>query len=301
MSAFVNLVCKFLAGYLGLTMALYLASLALPRAGFLARLLAAYMTLVVCAVFNIVAAVVLSLSGHQDISQWLAARSFHHLMRWTIGVDFVIDDPNKLLATLRPAVFVGNHQTELDVLMLGAMFPKYCSVTAKADLKHMPFLGWFMRLSGTIFIDRKNAKGAREAMHGAAHEIRSRRQSVYIFPEGTRSYAREPALLPFKKGAFHLAIQAGVPIVPCVVANYSHILYIKDMVFRSGTVPVKVLDPIPTEGLGPADVDDLARRTYDIMLNEYVALSAKVRGQPMPVPASPSKAATSSAVDTASR
>jgi lysophosphatidate acyltransferase len=76
-------------------------------------------------------------------------------------------------------------------------------------------------------------------MRGAAEEIKSKRQSVYMFPEGTRSYTKEPTLLPFKKGAFHLAVQAQVPIVPCVVANYSHVLWIKGMVFNSGAVPVK--------------------------------------------------------------
>ena len=96
-----------------------------------------------------------------------------------------------------------------------------------------------MILSGSIFIDRQNSKDARSAMQGAASEIQSKKQSVYMFPEGTRSYTKEPTLLPFKKGAFHLAVQAGVPIVPCVVANYSNVLYVKEWVFRSGNIPVK--------------------------------------------------------------
>lgn len=239
MSAIVLFLAKLLAGYLAVTAFFFMLSVAVPRAGFVARVLAAYITLVFTAIVNITASVVLSLAGQQNISQWVGARIFHESMRRTIGVSFTIDDPRNLLTTVRPAVFVGNHQTELDVVMLGAMFPKYCSVTAKSDLKHVPFLGWFMHASGTIFIDRRNSKGAREAMQGAAQEIRAKRQSVYIFPEGTRSYAKDPVLLPFKKGAFHLAVQAGVPIIPCVVANYSHIFSLKDMVFNPGTVPVK--------------------------------------------------------------
>ncbi|KAM4057131.1 acyltransferase domain-containing protein [Hirsutella rhossiliensis] len=296
MAALIVVLAKLLFGYLAVTAFFFMLSVAVPRAGFVARVLAAYVTLVFTAIVNIIASVVLRLAGQQNISQWVGARIFHESMRRTIGVSFTIDDPGNLLATVRPAVFVGNHQTELDVVMLGAMFPKYCSVTAKSDLKHVPFLGWFMHASGTIFIDRKNSKGAREAMQGAAQEMRAKRQSVYIFPEGTRSYAKDPVLLPFKKGAFHLAIQAGVPIIPCVVANYSHIFSLKDMVFKSGTVPVKVLDPIPTDGLTAADVDDLARRTRDIMLDEYVALSAKVKGQPMPMPASTADAAASKVI-----
>jgi lysophosphatidate acyltransferase len=98
-----------------------------------------------------------------------------------------------------------------------------------------------MALSGSVFIDRANTKDARQAMAGAAQEMQTKKQSVYMFPEGTRSYSKEPMLLPFKKGAFHLAVQAQVPIVPCVVANYSHILWVKGMDFKSGRIPVKGL------------------------------------------------------------
>ncbi|PNY23247.1 1-acyl-sn-glycerol-3-phosphate acyltransferase [Tolypocladium capitatum] len=301
MSAILGYLAKFFVAYFGLTAFFYMLSLAVPRAGFVARVLAAYITLAACALFGALASVVLTLVGYQQISQWVVARSFKYAMRCTTGIVFTVDDPGRVLATTRPAVFIGNHQTELDVLMLGAMFPKYCSVTAKSDLKHLPFLGWFMRLSGAIFIDRRSSKDAREAMLGAAHEIRVKHQSVYMFPEGTRSYTKEPTLLPFKKGAFHLAVQAGVPIVPCVVANYSHVLYLKNMVFKSGAIPIKVLDPIPTTGLTTADVDKLARETREVMLKELVALSAKARGEPIPVPASvdgTSSVMTNSGIDT---
>ncbi|PFH63138.1 hypothetical protein XA68_17782 [Ophiocordyceps unilateralis] len=287
MANLLGLVTKLLVANIGLVMALYLVSPLVPMAGFAARVLAGYLSLAFCGFFGTVASIVMTIAGYQHNAQWLTARSFQLVMRCSTGVSFVVDDPRRTLDKVRPAVFVGNHQTELDVLMLGAMFPKRCSVTAKSALKHVPFLGWFMRLSGTIFIDRGNAKGAREAMRGAAQEIRDRRQSVYMFPEGTRSYAEDPILLPFKKGAFHLAIQAGVPIVPCVVANYSHILSPKNLVFTSGTIPVKVLDPIPTEGLDASDVDELTRRTYEVMLKEYTLLSAEAKGRPIPMPASP--------------
>lgn len=76
-------------------------------------------------------------------------------------------------------------------------------------------------------------------MAGAANEMQKYKQSVYMFPEGTRSYYLEPGFLPFKKGAFHLAVQAKVPIVPVVVANYANVFSLKTWTFRSGTIPVK--------------------------------------------------------------
>ncbi|KAK4079335.1 1-acyl-sn-glycerol-3-phosphate acyltransferase [Trichoderma simmonsii] len=286
MVLFLGAIAKFLVGYTALTISFYMLSFVVPKAAFVARVLAAYMTLIACALYGVIASIVLTILGKQQIAQWTVARAFHYSMQLTTGVEFVIDDPDNVLNTTRPAVFIGNHQTELDVLMLGAIFPKYCSVTAKAQLKKVPFLGWFMSLSGTIFIDRKNSKDARSAMDGAATEIKTKRQSVYMFPEGTRSYTKEPALLPYKKGAFHLAVQSGVPIVPVVVANYSHILYIKGLVFNSGKIPIKVLRPIPTTNLTSADVDELTQSTRELMLKELISLTEKARGRPIAVPSS---------------
>ncbi|KAI5863115.1 acyltransferase-domain-containing protein [Durotheca rogersii] len=279
-----SVVAYFLGGYTALVLALYMLATVVPSAEFVGRTLAAYISMIICAIYGVLASIVLRILGREQIAQWTTGRAFKHVMALTTGVAFEIDDPKEHLETVRPAVFVGNHQTELDVLMLGTLFPKYCSVTAKKSLKSIPLLGWFMALSGTVFIDRKNTRDARDAMTGAAKEIQQRKQSVYMFPEGTRSYLKEPGLLPFKKGAFHLAVQAGVPIVPVVVANYSYVLYIKNRVFRSGKIPVKVLDPIPTAGLTAEDVDELTRTTRELMLKELVALSQKARNRPFAVP-----------------
>jgi lysophosphatidate acyltransferase len=230
----------FLGGYTALTIAFYMLSLVVPKAAFVARLLAAYMSLLICAFAGVLISIFHRVTrGTAQSAQHATGRAFALLMELTTGVRFDVIDPKNHLDNVRPAVFVGNHQTELDVLMLGSMFPRNCGVTAKKSLKRMPFLGWFMTLSGTVFIDRKNTKDARQAMAGAAEVMQKQEQSVYMFPEGTRSYSREPMLLPFKKGAFHLAVQAQVPIVPCVVANYSHILWVKGLDFKSGRIPVK--------------------------------------------------------------
>ncbi|KAK7940924.1 acyltransferase [Apiospora aurea] len=259
----------FIVGQVALTLVLYMASFVVPKAAFAARSLAAYMALVVTASCGVIISIAMRLAGSGQSAQWATGRVFKFLMAAATGITFEIEDPDKHLDTVRPAVFVGNHQTELD-----------------KSLKSWPFLGWFMALSGTVFIDRKNSTDARAAMAKAATEMKQLKQSVYMFPEGTRSYSKEPTLLPFKKGAFHLAVQAGVPIVPVVVANYSHVLYVKSFIFNSGKVPVKVLDPIPTTGLTAADVDELTRSTREVMLQELVALSSKAQKRPMPVPSS---------------
>ncbi|KAJ6263300.1 1-acyl-sn-glycerol-3-phosphate acyltransferase [Drechslerella dactyloides] len=149
-----------------------------------------------------------------------------------------------------------------------------CCVSAKSSLKHVPFLGWFMTLSGTVFIDRANRQSALSTFDKAAAEMKSRRQSVWIFPEGTRSYATTPMLLPFKKGAFHLAVQAQVPIVPVVVQNYSHVLNVKARTFESGTVKIKVLPAVSTAGMTGTkqEIDGLVERVRTSMLVELEAM-----------------------------
>lgn len=169
--------------------------------------------------------------------------------------------------------------SELDVLILGCIFPKYTSVTAKKSLRLLPFLGQFMSLSKTVFIDRANRASALSAFDSAAKTMQAEKQSVFIFPEGTRSYAETPMLLPFKKGAFHLAVQAQVDIVPVVSSNYTHVLNVKKRWFRGGVVPVSVLKPIPTKGLEAKDVDALCTKVRDLMLEELLRLDVEIKGK----------------------
>ena len=134
-----------------------------------------------------------------------------------------------------------------------------------------------MALSKTVFIERSSRTQAFAAFDKAATQMQSERQSVYIFPEGTRSYYDHPDLLQFKKGAFHLAIQAQVPVVPIVVGNYSNILNMKRKIFRAGKIPARVLEPISTKGKQKEDVDALLQEVREKMMNELKALTERAR------------------------
>ncbi|KAK4942914.1 1-acylglycerol-3-phosphate O-acyltransferase [Elasticomyces elasticus] len=269
----------FLVGYIATAAMFFGLYTYLPNPprilGFIARTMSAYLSLIVCAAYGTIASAILKPLGLEyAYGQWTTAKAFKYLGMYTMGVKFdILDNGVEILNSNRPAVFIVNHQTELDILLLGWIWPQYCSVTAKKSLRNVPFLGWFMTLSGTVFIDRVDRSQAMKAFKGAATAMKVKRQSVLIFPEGTRSYSAEPMLLPFKKGAFHLAVQAGVPIVPVVAENYSYVLNVKARRFNSGTIRVKVLDPIPTKGLSPADVDNLTRDTREKMLNAITAMA----------------------------
>ncbi|EMC93725.1 hypothetical protein BAUCODRAFT_149983 [Baudoinia panamericana UAMH 10762] len=244
---------------------------------FFGRTIAFFIALLICATYGTIASACLNVAGYGGLGQWATAQSFKWTMLLFTNVAFEIDDPRNYLNKTRPAVFVGNHQTELDILFLAHIWPKYCSVTAKKSLKYIPFLGWFMSLSRTVFIERTSREQAVAAFAKAAQQMHEHKQSVYIFPEGTRSYYDHPDMLPFKKGAFHLAVQAQVPIVPVVSANYSAVLNFKKRIFRQGRISVKVLEPVPTKGKTKEDVDALLEEVREKMLAELKKLTSHAR------------------------
>lgn len=252
-------------------------ALKMPALTFHARSLASIIAMLLAAGYGVFASAFLSLFGKGGMGQWTTGRAFKWWMLLFTGVWFDVQDPEDYLSKTRPAVFVGNHQTELDVLMLGHIFPRWCSVTAKKSLSKVPVLGWFMLLSKTVFIERKSREQALQAFDNAAKQMRDERQSVFIFPEGTRSYYDKPDMLAFKKGAFHLAVQAQVPIVPIVVANYSEVLDVRRKVFVPGSVPVRVLRPIETKGKTKEDVDDLLKEVRDVMMEALVEVTKIAR------------------------
>jgi putative phosphoserine phosphatase/1-acylglycerol-3-phosphate O-acyltransferase len=114
----------------------------------------------------------------------------------------------------------------------------------KKEIKSMPLIGKTLELAGTIFIDRENSASAIEAMKPLVDAMRNQGKSVAIAPEGTRSIT--PRLASFKKGPFHLAMQAGVPVVPVVIHNSGDVAPKGDFVFRPATVEVDVLPPVDT-------------------------------------------------------
>ena len=118
-----------------------------------------------------------------------------------------------------------------------SIFPLKASIMAKKELQWMPLLGQFLTASGAVFVDRGNNAKAVRSLAAAGEAMRERGTSLWLFPEGTRSMRQYHDMLPFKKGAFHLAVQAGVPIVPVVCENYWRI-YRKD-VFDEGLLKIK--------------------------------------------------------------
>lgn len=161
----------------------------------------------------------------------------------------------------RPYVVVSNHESFADILLISHL-PWEMKWLSKAELFRIPVLGWMMSLAGDIPIRRGVGPSALEAIEQCKVVLR-RHVSVMIFPEGTRSATGR--MLPFKDGAFRLAIEAGVPVLPLVVAGTGTALPKKGWKMGRATAEVRVLEPVPTEGLAPADAAGLRRRVRNLI------------------------------------
>jgi len=156
-----------------------------------------------------------------------------------------------------PCLFASNHQSLLDIPALFLVLPGNARFLAKESLFRIPVLGWAMTASGCIPIDRGNRARAVRSLREAAARVRAGR-SVVFFPEGTRS--REGKLAPFKKGGFHLAREAQVPVVPVAVSGSYRILRPGSLQVRPGPLRVRLAPPL--DPARHATVEDLSAATY---------------------------------------
>jgi 1-acyl-sn-glycerol-3-phosphate acyltransferase len=156
----------------------------------------------------------------------------------------------------RPYLFVANHKSMADVFLL-PLLPWEMKFLSKESVFRIPLLGWQMRVSGDIPLLRGDRASARHAIEEMRERLQ-RRLSVVVFPEGTRS--PDGSIAPFREGAFRLAIELGVDVVPLAVAGTEHTLPKHSLVFRPTSASVTVLPPVPVAGLTAEDAPRLAER-----------------------------------------
>jgi len=183
------------------------------------------------------------------------------------GIELRVEGEENLWAE-RPAVFLFNHQSAIDALLVAKLIRRDVVGIAKKELRDHPLLGPIFALAGTVFIDRFDRAKAIRALEPAVEALR-KGLSIAIAPEGTRSPGRR--LGPFKKGAFHVARAAGAPIVPIVLRNAHDLLPKHAWFVRPGVVEVVVHPPISTQGWKPkqldariAELEELYRATLEL-------------------------------------
>ena len=206
--------------------------------------------------------IVAALLGAED----RAGSVFDRTLRWwasvlirAAGVELVVHGREH--AEGAPHIFVANHGSWCDIPALGTILTRFKFV-AKAELARVPLFGAAVRAIGSVYIDRGNRSSSVESLRVAAEKIHGG-ASVVIFAEGTRGTGYP--LRPFKKGAFVLAINAQVPVVPVVIHGAIDVLPRGGFGVRAGRVNVHFLEPVPADGLSYEDRNALAEEVRNRM------------------------------------
>ncbi|MFT6266295.1 MAG: 1-acyl-sn-glycerol-3-phosphate acyltransferase [Oleiphilaceae bacterium] len=190
----------------------------------------------------------------------LAARTFSWFGTKILGIKVQLQG-TEFFKDMPPSVVVANHQDNLDLIICGAVIPKRTVSVGKRSLLLLPGFGLIYWLAGNVLIDRSNKKNSNSTLDTTTEALTKGNRSIWMFAEGTRNQGKN--ILPFKKGAFRMAIEAGVPIVLICVQSYSGKLSLNKL--NSGTVNIKVLEPISTKGLTLDDSKQLMDECWQKM------------------------------------
>jgi 1-acyl-sn-glycerol-3-phosphate acyltransferase len=188
------------------------------------------------------------------------ARTWARLILLTTGVSVTVEG----LEHVQPNgsyVFVSNHQSHYDTAVLFASLPHQLRIIAKESLGSFPFVGWHLRRTGHMLVDRRRPD--RTAIFEWAQRLLSRGLSLIVYPEGTRS--RDGQLQRFKPGSFQIALQAGLPVVPISISGTNHVLRKGELAARPGAVRLVIHPPIETRGLEAADPREFSERVRQII------------------------------------
>jgi 1-acyl-sn-glycerol-3-phosphate acyltransferase len=188
------------------------------------------------------------------------ARTWARLILLTTGVSVRVEG----LDRVRPGgsyVFVSNHQSHFDTAVLFATLPHQLRIIAKDSLGSFPFLGWHLRRTGHILVDRRRPNPT--AILGWAERLLTQGLSLMVYPEGTRS--EDGVVQRFKPGSFLIALQSGLPIVPLSIVGTRQIMRKGELTARPGIVRLVLHEPIATEGLTGTDPRTFGERVRQIV------------------------------------
>ncbi|XP_012215795.1 1-acyl-sn-glycerol-3-phosphate acyltransferase alpha-like isoform X3 [Linepithema humile] len=190
-----------------------------------------------------------------------------------IGINFHFRGKENIVQDSGCVVLI-NHQSSLDLCVLGKLWLAMdnCSVVSKKEILYLGPFGLACWLWGTVFIDRRKAEESCRIINATSESIRLSKRRLLLFPEGHRHSGN--SLLPFKKGAFHVAIETQMPIQPVVVSKY-YFLDGKLKRFQSGTSYITVLPAIPTAGMTKDDLPKLMQQAYEVMNKSFIKSTAE--------------------------
>ncbi|NXT85233.1 PLCA acyltransferase, partial [Zapornia atra] len=191
-------------------------------------------------------------------------------LKYIFGIKIMVKGKENL-RTKRPFVLVLNHQNSLDIIVMMDILPHRCVPVAKKEILYMGTFGIACWFAGLIFIDRKRKEESITTLTEVAQSLHKENICVLVFPEGTCNHSG--SMLPFKSGAFQLAVKAQVPIIPVVISSYCDFYDQKEKRFTPGKSIIQVLPEVETLGLGPDNVPKLTEQVRESMLTTYQGIS----------------------------
>jgi putative phosphoserine phosphatase/1-acylglycerol-3-phosphate O-acyltransferase len=183
-------------------------------------------------------------------------------MCWVVGIRLEVEGREHLD---RPAVIVANHQSAMEAFIFPAVLPPKVRYVGKKEVGNIPFFGWVFRATGQVLVDRGDTQAAIAAIDASLATL-PKGVSVFLCPEGTRS--PDGTLGPFKKGAFHIAMKLGVPVVPLTLDGAQHLLPKHTRLPRPGTVKIRISPPVDTAKWRPETVDEHVAEVRGIIARE---------------------------------
>jgi len=199
--------------------------------------------------------------GHR-VYNWIG-RTWTRIVLVISGVRIAVRGKENLTVNDGPFVVIFNHQSYVDIPVIVQALPFQLRFVAKRELLKVPFFGSTVRKSGHIFIERSNRKDSLKGLREAGNTMRELGVSIVMAPEGTRSTTGD--LLPFKKGAFILALEAGFPILPVIIQGTREIMPKGTYTSLGGTARVTVCKPVPTSDYTYAERGLLLEKVKDVM------------------------------------
>ena len=190
-----------------------------------------------------------------------------------VGIEVILENPSPF-TTPKARICIVNHQSLLDLLWFGAIAPTGFTAIGKKELRAIfpiNLAWWALKLH---YIDRSNPTKAISSLNALAEDLVSEKRTAVISPEGTRCDDGE--IGPFKKGAFHLACQCGIPLYPVIVAGAYELFPITAMLPLPGKIYVKFLDPIDTSDWTTDTLVEHVETTRNTMVEEYEALRTRL-------------------------
>jgi len=203
----------------------------------------------------------MNLSWREGVNSMMA--TVGDLVITLAGVELVVTGEEHL--ENRPAVFILNHQSNIDLFLAAKLIRHDAVGIAKKELKSYPVIGQMMQAAGIIFVDRKDSAKAIKQLAPAVDALKGG-TSIIIFPEGTRSYDYQ--LGSFKKGAFHMAMQAGVPLIPIVIKNAHDAMPRGSNMFRPTAIEISILPPVETKDWKSSEMTTHVRDVRRLFLDE---------------------------------